>query len=708
MDLRKIARGVTKFFMGWRSTGSIMWNWSLPGQWGKEQLIRQYTRYVYPIVAAISENAAKADFKVERQLETTVSPQIKHPFLTLLKRPNPMQSQFQFLEMHYTFMKLCGESYWYIVRGENSKKPKMLILLRPDMMKVVVDESSNNPLGLVTGYVMKRNGVDVPFEKDEILHHKMPNPFDPYYGYGPIEAAKIYIETEEYTSKWTRNSIYNSGRPSGVLGLKATMEQGEFNTLKRQFQQEYSGVKNAGRTLLLKGIDDMKYTKLGMDLEGVALKELKDMSRDDIMFIFRMSKTILGITDDVNYSNSQDQKNLFTENIIKPELDRLVDHINAFLMPDFDDRDVLKYIDPVTKTDKEKLEMYKSGHNKWLTTNDIRNELGMEPLIGGNVIREPVNLLPTSETQSKSAKKKTLKSPACRIDGESKKQCIARKLPEILRENPGMTQDQAVAMASSMCSKPCKQKSLNQDRVNVFKQMFFDNQVLWENRYKEFMQGEFKTQLKEILDKKKKEAFTDWHFNLLASKGRIIATLIPFGYELMKEAAKFAFDLADDPDNELIINQKVREYIRARIDKLADETNDFTINEIEQTIAEGVANGDSVKKLRDRIRNVYDNADKVRAERIARTETLAASNEGANEAYIQSPLVKYKEWSTEIDGCEFCQALDGKIIGVNSDFALTGQAVDGDEGGKYHVDYTDIKHPPLHPNCKCSILPVAE
>jgi HK97 family phage prohead protease len=47
------------------------------------------------------------------------------------------------------------------------------------------------------------------------------------------------------------------------------------------------------------------------------------------------------------------------------------------------------------------------------------------------------------------------KSPACRMSSETKEQCVARKIPEILKENPGMKQDQAIAIAESVCDKAC-------------------------------------------------------------------------------------------------------------------------------------------------------------------------------------------------------------------------------------------------------------
>jgi hypothetical protein len=52
--------------------------------------------------------------------------------------------------------------------------------------------------------------------------------------------------------------------------------------------------------------------------------------------------------------------------------------------------------------------------------------------------------------------KKVTKSPACRMDEESVDECVSRKVPELLDE--GYSQEQAVAIAESVCSVPCKEK----------------------------------------------------------------------------------------------------------------------------------------------------------------------------------------------------------------------------------------------------------
>lgn len=60
------------------------------------------------------------------------------------------------------------------------------------------------------------------------------------------------------------------------------------------------------------------------------------------------------------------------------------------------------------------------------------------------------------------------KSPACRQEGETIDECVNRKIPEILEENPDMEQDQAVAIAFSMCEVSCEEKS-KQKKKNIEK-----------------------------------------------------------------------------------------------------------------------------------------------------------------------------------------------------------------------------------------------
>lgn len=85
-----------------------------------------------------------------------------------------------------------------------------------------------------------------------------------------------------------------------------------------------------------------------------------------------------------------------------------------------------------------------------------------------------------------------------------------------------------------------------------------------------------------------------------------------------------------------------------------------------------------------------------RASTIARTESIRAANEGQRQLWDQAIARgdlngrEQREWIVTPDDrlCEFCQELDGQIVGIRDEFTLPdGSRVDG---------------PPAHPNCRCA------
>lgn len=90
-----------------------------------------------------------------------------------------------------------------------------------------------------------------------------------------------------------------------------------------------------------------------------------------------------------------------------------------------------------------------------------------------------------------------------------------------------------------------------------------------------------------------------------------------------------------------------------------------------------------------------------RAELMARTLTIWAYNEGAEKHYKDAGA-KAKEWLTTDDDllCEACRTMDGRVMDLGSNFENRGAMVAGVEIG------LDVSHPPLHPHCRCSLVPV--
>lgn len=156
-----------------------------------------------------------------------------------------------------------------------------------------------------------------------------------------------------------------------------------------------------------------------------------------------------------------------------------------------------------------------------------------------------------------------------------------------------------------------------------------------------------------------------------------------------------------------IENPLVQEYISNYSYKFAQGVNEYTVGMLQGAMTTGMSEGlgmDGISKL---IMDVFDTCTKYRSLLIARTETIRASNGGAEAAYMQSGVVEGKEWLVTEDDktCPLCNRMAGKVKRLNENYFSLGDKLVA-EGTTMIFDYEDVSFPPLHPSCRCTILPV--
>ena len=151
-------------------------------------------------------------------------------------------------------------------------------------------------------------------------------------------------------------------------------------------------------------------------------------------------------------------------------------------------------------------------------------------------------------------------------------------------------------------------------------------------------------------------------------------------------------------------------FVESYSEKLARQVTRTTGKEIAEVIRTARAEGWAETKLRDEVRAVLNRAANERAPVIGMSEAVRMTNIGAMLAYQQAGF-QYKRWVAVGDNrtCAFCMALDGKIIPMAEPFARVGDVIRGmdDKGQEVEmkVTYMDAMSPPLHPNCRCVLLP---
>ena len=104
--------------------------------------------------------------------------------------------------------------------------------------------------------------------------------------------------------------------------------------------------------------------------------------------------------------------------------------------------------------------------------------------------------------------------------------------------------------------------------------------------------------------------------------------------------------------------------------------NVTTRDALREELTEGVRAGEDVRALSKRVREVFDVADQSRAEMIARTEVVGASNWATYEAHKASGVVDKRAWVATRDGRarEEHLALDGVEVGLTEKFHVDGHS----------------------------------
>jgi HK97 family phage portal protein len=263
-----------------------------------------------------------------------------HPLLDLLARPNPRQDGASFLESVASHLLLAGNAYIEAV-GIDAVAPgagqvRELYALRPDRMKVVP-----GPDGWPQGFDYTVAGATVRFEQNAaqppILHLTLFNPLDDYYGLSPLEAAACAVDTHNAAAKWNKALLDNAARPCGALvyaGAEGSvMSDAQFERLKRELTDQYTGTGNAGRPLVLEGGLDWK--AMSLTPKDMDFMEAKHSAAREIALAFGVPPMLLAIPGDNTYSNYQEANRVFWRATVLPLANRIGAALTQWLAPSF-------------------------------------------------------------------------------------------------------------------------------------------------------------------------------------------------------------------------------------------------------------------------------------------------------------------------------------------------------------------------------------
>lgn len=733
----------------------------------KTNFLEQYGKslYVFACISKIAQKVASVPFEMYRIINSKgdVKQIMAHPALDLLYKVNPFQTKSEFLETTIINLKCTGDAFWYKVKNKGGRVVE-LWNLRPDFVTTITD-----PDKFIKEYKFtKTDGSQETFLPEEVIHFKYPDPLSQYFGMSPIKPAQVRVQTEAYASQYQRDFFVNSARPDAVLkGKDVTITPEQKAQIHEDWEKKYKGVGKTSKVAILEG--GMEYQVISLTQKEMDYIESMKFTRDDILVAFGVPKPIVAVTDDVNRANAETAMFIFLSEVIKPEVTRLVEKINEeLIVPDFGEEFYIDFEDPTPENKDLQLQQNREGiQNNYLLINEVRAAMGMPPLKGGwsfymPLINTPMGGLPQAD-QGKTVKvggedeqeayeggrpdkakrfdfrgkywlqkkfelrealEKSIKelkprkevkavvvvgaekSPACRMEDETRAQCVARKIPEIKKDRPELTQDQVVGMAEGICSQACKEiknwKSFLEtpELKRTFSEMV--NKKIDAKTAKlrdatdEFAAGQQARVLADLNSIKiiKGEKITvtiEQIFDKTAENGIAVEFISPYILAYLKESGMDALNMLA-PQEDFKDTKKIQSFIKKRAEGFAESVNSTTLQGLEDTLAEGVSAGEGIRDLANRVESVYGDFPAWRSELIARTEATAANNEGMLEGYRQSDVANGKEWINAGDDRVREEHQDAPI-GVGTEIVGLDEL------------FTNGLAYPQEPNCRCVIGP---
>ena len=227
---------------------------------------------------------------------------------------------------------LHGNAYVQALGGDDA--PIELVALRPERVSVVADER-----GWPTAYLYRAAGQAVRIAREDglgrrqVVHLKALHPRDDHYGMGCLDAAVAAASIHNRAAKWNKALLDNAARPSGALtyetGDGAVLTGEQFERLRDQLAQEFSGTGNAGRPLLLDG--GLKWQAMSLtpaDMDFVALKEA---AARDIALAFGVPPVLVGLPGDATYANAREAGRALYRQTILPMAARILSALGTML-----------------------------------------------------------------------------------------------------------------------------------------------------------------------------------------------------------------------------------------------------------------------------------------------------------------------------------------------------------------------------------------
>jgi HK97 family phage portal protein len=592
---------------------------------------------------ANAKNIAKLNFEVTSR--TGKRALAKHPMLDLMETPNPWFSTNELVQTTVIMLGLYGECFWMVAeRNGELGFPSRIEFLNPRGIHAVLDAKKFNLLGW---RCTLPNGEQPTIDPLDVIHFKIPNPFNRWRGAAPLEAVRISVSADLSAQKFNLGFFQRGAIPAGVLMTDKPLSPTQASDVLAKFEARH---RDSHRPALLhSGIayQETQATQRDMEFEKGRLS-----NRAGIMATYGVPPVEVGL-ETANFATAREQRRAYWESRLIPLAALIADTIDRRIVrdPKLRSRFNTETIPELKDALKDKMEVAVKMLEHGVPWNlvDQNLEIGIGPIPGGDVGFIPFSMTPMEIAADPPEPEPAEPPPS---EGEEKPPEEGDKVKKKPKEDTvekmwsriGEHIDRITAQASPAA------RGLSDDDLKA---------------------------IEALLEQSKKDlvAFCERYYKQSAAVGA----------KQMADLLDIKFDL-DNPKISEVIKQKLIE-----IKGIEDTTKE----KVRKLIEDGLNAGKTTDEIADALRKDF-NFGPDRARMIARTETASTVNM-ARTAVLEEEGIENHEWlSAQDERVRDDHAdEDGNIVAVGTEFPVTELSYPGEPGGD----------PEQVINCRCITLP---
>lgn len=199
---------------------------------------------------------------------------------------NPELTAFNYREMAQAHLCTWG-NHFSLIEWDNAQRVKALWPLPPDRVRVKREKVTDPRT-----YQYRQNSGEWTTIQSEFMFHVPGLGYDGVIGYSPIGMQRQIIGASNAVLESSARLFGNGVRSSGFIEHPGSLTKESAERLAKSFSEQYAGLKNSHRVILLEG--GLKFTPSSINPDDAQFLETRKFSRSEIAGMFRVPAHMVG------------------------------------------------------------------------------------------------------------------------------------------------------------------------------------------------------------------------------------------------------------------------------------------------------------------------------------------------------------------------------------------------------------------------------